>query len=118
MNENINEKFDSKNHDKNSMFGYQCPVCGQHFQDIHSYAAHIAKHADDEKKRKAEDDKKRKEMERKADIEKLELLYANKRDAEVAFEKGMDEYRKKYGGLSFPYRTLTPALANFFEDFF
>ena len=62
--------------------------------------------------------KKRKEIERKADIEKLELLYADKRDAEVAFEKGMEEYRKKYGGLSFPYRSLTPALATFFEDFF
>ena len=105
-----NKVNNNKNYEKTGMFGYQCPVCGQHFQDIHAYAAHITGHSEDEKKRK--------EIERKADIEKLELLYADKRDAEVAFEKGMDEYRKKYGGLSFPYRSLTPALATFFEDFF
>ena len=100
------------------MFGYQCPVCWQHFQDIHTYAAHVTGHSENEKKRKAEDEKKRREVERKADIEKLELLYADKRDAEVAFEKGMEEYRKKYGGLSFHYRSLTPDLASFFEAFF
>ena len=115
MNEKINN---NNNYEKTGMFGYQCPVCGKHFQDIHAYAAHITGHSEDEKKRRAEDEKKRKEIERKADIEKLELLYADKRDAEVAFEKGMEEYRKKYGGLSFPYRSLTPALATFFEDFF
>ena len=115
MNKDINE---NKNYEKTGMFGYQCPVCGKHFQDIHAYAAHVTGHSEDEKKRKAEDEKKRKEVERKNDIDKLEFLYAAKRNAEAEFEKGMNEYRKKYGGLTFPYRSLTPALASFFEDFF
>lgn len=115
MNEKIN---DNKNNYKAGMFGYQCPVCGQHFQDIHAYAAHITGHSEDEKKRKAEDEKKRKEVERKADIEKLELLYADMKDAQAAFGNGMEEYRKKYGGLIFPYQSITNELANFLEAFF
>ena len=59
-----------KNETRESKF--VCPVCGQKFQDIVSYAAHLTEHSEEEKKRKADEAQKQREAKRKADIEKLE----------------------------------------------
>ena len=102
-----------KNETRESKF--VCPVCGQKFQDIVFYAAHLTEHSEEEKKRKADEAQKQREAKRKADIEKLELLYAEKVSATKKFEKALDEYRENYGGLTFPYRSVSPSLASLID---
>lgn len=78
-----------------------CPVCGDGFNDIHEFAAHLNKHSQEEKKRKAEEDKKEREAQRNKDIENLLNLKAECNVAEKKLENAFDAYRKKYG-LVFP----------------
>lgn len=80
-----------------------CPICGKNFFDVHSFAAHMNEHSQEEKKRKAEEAKKKLNEERDKDIENLVTLRAEVTNAEKKLKAALDDYRKKYGGLVFPY---------------
>ena len=80
-----------------------CPVCGKSFFDVHALAAHINEHSQEEKKRKADEEKKRRDEERSKDIDNLIALKTEADSADKRFAAAMEDYKKKYGGLVFPY---------------
>lgn len=92
-----------------------CPICGKNFFDVHSFAAHMNEHSQEEKKRKAEEEKKKREQERNVDVDNLVALYHGYKSAYNAFEKALTSYENKYGGRVFPYSS---PLQSILDDFF
>lgn len=99
---NVNYENDSITNDKENK-AMMCPICQKVFFDIHSYAEHVSEHSREETKRKAEEEKKRRDSQQKKDAETLIRLNDEFRAAKNKYDTAVAEYRKKYGGLLFPY---------------
>lgn len=101
---------------KHEVVKYLCPVCGKGFEDIHSFSKHIEEHSKNEARRKLEEERKAKEECRKNDLENLAQLYAEKQLADKNLNKALDEYKKKYGNLVFPYNEMDIPFARLMMD--
>lgn len=73
-----------------------CPLCGEEFTDVHTFARHANTHSEDEKKRKREEEQKRIEDQRKYDAAKLAKLREEYELAYEKYSKAKEEYASKY----------------------